>query len=239
MTDPKTIECDHCGVELSDDDSFGLEDETVCDECYDEGTFECCMCHQRWPDSDSGLVVMMTDHIDSTDLPTGVYLVKQWPFFSQPMIGMGHTYEGALQRVADLPPSIAKQEWWTPGQYLCIDCSAPYEKIRTEPIEPIYTCLIALRERALASLDQHCVQAAAILERLQASKIRSERDALLLMRSGHVALNHEIIRRKANRGRAWQAMYDRIHNLGATFGEPTYRECCRLLEAQGTQTGTP
>ena len=142
-------ECSQCGSGVDYEEAMDLAGESVCAECYDESMAECCVCREKFPDADSGLVVMMTE--DGHGIPKGVYLVRRWPFFSQPLVGSGYTHDDALLRAADLPAKVAEcTEWWTPGQDVCIACAAPYESKRTEPIGKFYTDLSALHDRAIA-----------------------------------------------------------------------------------------
>lgn len=152
MSDPSdNTVCDHCGDPLRYEDSYSIGDSEVCSECYDDTTCDCAVCGERFHKRDSGLVVMLLQAVG--DVASGIYLVRRWPFFVQPMIGSGSIWNDALHRIADLPERIRAEDD-CPGQWICLACAKPYEKQRppelvTELASPLREDLRLLRYRTL------------------------------------------------------------------------------------------
>lgn len=139
--------CFHCGNDY-DEELLGWADERgeACDYCEHEVTDTCGICGETCPDYETGLVVMImpcdeaADPEDEPDdgaaLRPGVYLVLEWPIYSQPLVGRGYVHSNTLQRIAGIPAKAhAIKEGTTIGQHLCHGCARPYVLAACLPIQ--------------------------------------------------------------------------------------------------------
>lgn len=121
----ETLKCDSCGEEFDEDSRRGLGDSDVlCEDCYENNTNECQLCHERVEDTDTSPFILVKAEFGSTGhRPPGIYRVTDRPFMTCPMIGSGWLHGGDVVFVDKLPEFGRAYEI---SGHVCNDCAAPW-----------------------------------------------------------------------------------------------------------------
>lgn len=137
----RKTECDWCGNKLDPEERESprrdAQNKPMCDDCYREHfEFTCAICQNYAPKDEEGriglCIVVAEDWVCTAG--AGIYRVLAWPMFGQPLIGCGHMYEDAIQRVADCPDPKTIDTQGAPCGYVCAACSKKFPKAKKKTL---------------------------------------------------------------------------------------------------------
>ena len=128
MTHPLTTNqliCSQCEEELKGEGEIEspheVDDETVCDECYDdwfaEESSECPVCCDYFLDDELSEYFIV---FDPEIAEPGIYKPKEFPYYSQPMIGRGTMYRPSISRIGFIPVGVERECY--PCANICVFC---------------------------------------------------------------------------------------------------------------------
>lgn len=126
---PKS-ECTWCGEPLTPEElahPCKAAGAPICCHCeMDHFWFTCSLCEIQAPKDEEGKIGLCIVVTEKGVATPGVYRVRRWPIFGQPMIGAGHLYEEAVEWVAPLPNPKTIDTQGAPCGYVCAACSEKF-----------------------------------------------------------------------------------------------------------------
>lgn len=122
------MECKYCGGLLDDEERgsprLDSDGDIMCDDCYDEHYRSICpMCGDYYElESEESDIFLLFDEDIGVD--PGIYRPTSYPFYSQPLIGSPHVYDGAVELIGgiDAVDSWIRDEILTPATFVCKTC---------------------------------------------------------------------------------------------------------------------
>jgi len=123
------VDCNRCGRPFTEEEMASPHSppdwpgEMICDECYREYEFPCCLCGEYEDDGIADTFVAVTEAYDK-ELPPGIYRILGNPFYPTPPLGCETLFNRNLERVADLPGHTDTQGFAI-GR-LCLSCQREF-----------------------------------------------------------------------------------------------------------------